>query len=219
MADPSMVLSASDANDERLEIDATDEDGAERERKHWIDWFKDAIDIGFKLVLVLAAWLGWQEYEDRQYQTQVRYALQIVDDWEDQKYAADFAVFGSYTRPILDQAALSEDDRQSATRLASNRIADVIAGETDIEDVVAIASDSLPTLEQFLDSSDRLNYFFGKVGLCVRDHICLPSLMLEYFGASSCYYFDLMQTQIQVERFENEREGYGKFTEYLCFSL
>ncbi len=197
-----------------------DDTGTEKEQKNKFQRRKDWIDIVFKFGLMIAAGFGFFEYLDRKHQTKIRHALQIVDDWEDQNYLENFRDFNTLTSLVLQQAEQKyPNDTQSSTKYASNIIDDMTTNAEAYESAASkINADNvdIPNYTKFTISVERLNYFYGKAGLCVQDAICEPNLMKRYFGASSCYFFNIMDTQIKRKRIEFNNPSISEFTEYFC---
>ncbi|QBF33845.1 hypothetical protein [Thalassococcus sp. S3] len=194
------------------------EDGGEEKRKpQTMSIARDVVDIAFKVVLICAALFGLVEYFDRQHESQIRYSLVLADDWEDKSYYEDFAYFSTLSQALLENTvAKTGADLQGATRAVSNKVADVLQYDlAAIEEVKDLYPDFAP--EKFDRAVDRLNYFFARVGLCARDSVCDPGLVNDYYGASSCFLFDILETHILWVREENSNKGYAKLLQFLCF--
>lgn len=213
------------ATEEELDDAAEEqEDGETSGRKKLgsrkLQRLKDIVDIIFKVALIGAALFGWKEYSDRQHESKIRYALQIVDDWEDQNYSTDFANFSSVADLLLLSGKEAyPKDKQAASRSASNRLDDAMSGKQPFSQIIfpdGAATNDVPSYSIFQKSVGRLNYFYAKVGLCIRDEICEPGLMKDYFGSSSCYFYDMLNTHINRVRVENENSEFSEFTEYFC---
>jgi len=189
------------------------------EAKTW-ERINHTLDIIFKVVLIVAGAFGAKEYYDGQYEAKIQNALQIVDDWEDQGYLTEYAKFKIVADATLAQAENKyPNDKQSATRSASNKISDLLASSKVYEDFISLQIFNLensPDYQNYKFLVERLNYFYSKVGLCVRDEICEPQLMRDYFGSSSCYFYDLLETHFKGVRIDNENLDYAKFTENFC---
>jgi len=183
---------------------------------------KDILDFTFKIVLIIAGLFGAKEYTDRQYEARIQNALEVVDDWEDQGYLNEYSLFALVADEVLSKAEEKyPDNRQSATQSASNNLSDLLASTNAFNAYISannFAAEVQPSLHKYKLSIERLNYFYGKVGLCVRDEICEPKLMRDYFGSSSCYFFDLMETHINSIRVENKNSDYAEFTQLFCSS-
>lgn len=223
MDNNSKLISAT--NDEPSDTALDDiETGENKEQRLYrsltVRHLKDVIDIAFKVVLIAAAAVGWLEYVDRQHETKIRYSLQIVDDWEDERYVIDFRKFNAFSTNLLEVGKVKyPDNKQSSSRFASNKLDDSLRSENNFKNIFVTVNGiekTEITLGVLRNSIERLNYFYSKVGLCVRNEICQPDLMQDYFSSSSCYFYDMLQTHINRMRIDDENFEYAKFTEYFC---
>ena len=215
-----MIVLDEDHREESSSVEEPGEDDEDRyNRPRWLSIVKDSVDVLLKLVLIGAAAFGYLEYLERQDGTRVRFALSIVDDWEEQNFDREFQNFSKFATTLLKSGAETfPQDKLAGIRYASNQFDRLYEGKIILTNNGKVvereeAGDVDPQLKQ---SVSRLIYFYGKAGLCTHDEICDRDLMKGYFQKSSCDFYSLIREYVTRYRYQNGDPSFAFYVEYFC---